>query len=327
MDTAALIEKTGFTIRDFAPIMERLTGLTLLFYDFKTTLKLSPDLQLPGGENTHTCGYCLAVKTGKNSRFDCSKSDGVSNLRAVKEMAPQVNTCYAGVNEIVYPVFQGKRYLGCLVAGQAFFKRYSAKEKMKYMEVLNSKGIDEGVASAEFDKMKRAGAEEIALALKLMRLFAGYVVDAVREAEKKELRGIKKVRPSKTKLDESAARLRQRRKRTIIDRVLETLAEQQPSQHTLSAAAALAGVSPCHFSRLFSAVTGKSFRKYFLSLRMEKAKQLLAKESLKIFDIAESCGYKELSSFSRAFNKETGQYPGTYRAGLLPERNSDDRKN
>ena len=87
MALESLIEKTGFTIKDFAPIMERLTGLTLLFYDFKTTLKLSPDLQLPGGENTHTCGYCLAVKTGKNSRFDCSKSDGVSNLRAVKEMA------------------------------------------------------------------------------------------------------------------------------------------------------------------------------------------------------------------------------------------------
>ena len=317
MDTAALIEKTGFTIRDFAPIMERLTGLTLLFYDFKTTLKLSPDLHLLDGENTHTCGYCLAVKTGNNAKADCSKSDGVSNLRAVRDMAPQVNTCYAGVNEIVYPVFQGKRYLGCLVAGQAFFKRYSAKEKMKYMEVLNSKGIDSVKASAEFDKMKRAGAGEIALALKLMRLFAGYVVDAVRDAEKRELRGIKAVRPAKKKLDESVSRLRQRRKRTIIDRVLETLAEQQPSQHTLSAAAALAGMSPCHFSRLFPAVTGKSFRRYFLAQKMEKAKRLLADDAVKIYDVAESCGYRELSSFSRAFKKETGQYPGTYRAGVF----------
>ena len=317
MEQAAIIEKTAFTIRDFAPIMKRLTGLTLCFYDFKTTLKLSPDLHLPDGENTHTCGYCLAVKTGKNSKAACSKSDGVSNLRAVRDMAPQVNTCYAGVNEIVYPVFHGKRYLGCLVAGQAFFKRPNAKEKEKYMEALNSKGVDTGRASVEFDRLKRAEPGEITLALKLMRLFSGYVVDAVREAEEKELRVIKNVLPSRRKLDESAARLRQRRKRTIIDRVLETLAEQQPSERTLSAAAALAGMSPCHFSRLFTAVTGKSFRRYFIGLKMEKAKQLLADESAKIFDVAESCGYGELSSFSRAFKKETGQYPGRYRAGIL----------
>ena len=135
--------------------------------------------------------------------------------------------------------------------------------------------------------------------------------------KKKELYGIKKEWPSKRRLDESVARLRQRRKRTIINRVLETFAEQQPSRHKLSAAAAMAGVSPCHFSRLFLSVTGKSFRQYFLELRIEKAKQLLADETVKTYYVAESCGYKELSSFSRAFKKETGKYPGQYRAGVL----------
>ncbi|HSC84435.1 MAG TPA: AraC family transcriptional regulator [Pseudomonas sp.] len=80
-------------------------------------------------------------------------------------------------------------------------------------------------------------------------------------------------------------------------------------------------MSRSHFSRAFKKATGMSPQKWTLDLRIRRAKELLAEESLPISQISLECGFADQSHFSRMFNKLTGIPPKRWRqlSRLQPE--------
>lgn len=70
---------------------------------------------------------------------------------------------------------------------------------------------------------------------------------------------------------------------------------------TLDDAAALAGFSKYHFTRLFKNFTGTSFYKYLNIKRIEYAEQLLIDPELSVTEIALQSGFSSLSAFIRMF--------------------------
>ena len=74
-----------------------------------------------------------------------------------------------------------------------------------------------------------------------------------------------------------------------------------------------AGLSEFHFSRLFKAATGATPFQFVTRTRMERAKQLLRKTRLPIFEIAERVGYQKPSHFSARFRAVSGCGPDAYR--------------
>ncbi|TAE52516.1 MAG: AraC family transcriptional regulator [Bacteroidetes bacterium] len=71
------------------------------------------------------------------------------------------------------------------------------------------------------------------------------------------------------------------------------------------------GVSYYHFMRLFQRAFGLSPYQFSLQVRLRQAQQLL-RESDRILDVAEACGFEDLSSFSRAFKKHSGLPPSAW---------------
>lgn len=69
----------------------------------------------------------------------------------------------------------------------------------------------------------------------------------------------------------------------------------------LDDAAALAGFSKYHFTRLFKNYTGVSFYKYLNQKRIEHAEKLLVDPDLSITEAALQSGFSSLSSFIRMF--------------------------
>ena len=63
----------------------------------------------------------------------------------------------------------------------------------------------------------------------------------------------------------------------------------------------------------FVQLTGKSFRDYVKVRRMEKARELLRSSNKIIYEIARDCGYRDETSFSRAFKKYYGEPPDKFR--------------
>lgn len=70
---------------------------------------------------------------------------------------------------------------------------------------------------------------------------------------------------------------------------------------SLDDAAALAGFSKYHFTRLFKQFTGISFYKYLNKKRIEHAEKLLVDPEISITEVALQSGFSSLSTFIRMF--------------------------
>lgn len=73
------------------------------------------------------------------------------------------------------------------------------------------------------------------------------------------------------------------------------------------------GLSPAHFSTVFSQTTGRSFISYLTTLRIDRARELLTSTDMKLSAIAMEIGYNEPNYFSHVFRKQVGMTPKEYR--------------
>lgn len=93
-------------------------------------------------------------------------------------------------------------------------------------------------------------------------------------------------------------------------RYLMEHAEEEITQETV---ARRVGLSPAAFSRLFRKVSGETFQKTRLALRIEHACRLLSGSQMPIVEICHACGFQNLSNFNRQFLTAKGRTPTSYR--------------
>jgi len=68
-----------------------------------------------------------------------------------------------------------------------------------------------------------------------------------------------------------------------------------------------------HFLRLFRQAFNKTPHQYLIHRRIEKAKQLLSEDDLRVTDVCFEVGFQSLGSFSTLFHRCVGHAPATYR--------------
>ncbi|WP_429030585.1 helix-turn-helix transcriptional regulator [Bradyrhizobium sp. I1.14.4] len=96
-------------------------------------------------------------------------------------------------------------------------------------------------------------------------------------------------------------------------RVLEFIEEHLTENISLAALAELADLSLYHFARAFAQSFGAPPHRYHMARRMDRAKGLLQRPALSVTQIGARIGFRETSSFTRAFRKYTGLTPTEYR--------------
>lgn len=84
------------------------------------------------------------------------------------------------------------------------------------------------------------------------------------------------------------------------------------------AVAAVAHISPAHFSRCFRAVFGESPHHYLQRRRVERSMFLLRETRRTVTEICFDVGFSSLGTFSRTFREIVGQTPTAYREGHGP---------
>ena len=80
----------------------------------------------------------------------------------------------------------------------------------------------------------------------------------------------------------------------------------------LDRAAAVAGLSPFHFLRVFASVLGITPHQYLLRCRLRHAAQLLADADRSVTDVAIDVGFADLSNFVRTFRRAAGVSPRAF---------------
>lgn len=69
--------------------------------------------------------------------------------------------------------------------------------------------------------------------------------------------------------------------------------------------------------KIFRENTGQSPIEYYCALRISEAKKLIRENNLSVSQISDLLGYSSIHTFSRAFKKETGLSPVSYRKSIL----------
>lgn len=93
--------------------------------------------------------------------------------------------------------------------------------------------------------------------------------------------------------------LSHRRLKLVTDYVEDRLA----TEVSLGELAAVAGLSPAHFSRQFKAATGMPPHQFLIHRRVERAKELLSRGGMSIAEVSQAVGFFDQSHLARHFKR------------------------
>lgn len=95
-----------------------------------------------------------------------------------------------------------------------------------------------------------------------------------------------------------------------VKKYIETHLDEELDRDSL---ASMVYLNADYLSHLFKKDTGTSLINYIIDRRIARSKELLAKGEMSIRDIALTCGFQNISYFSRQFKKSTGMTPREFR--------------
>jgi AraC-like DNA-binding protein len=98
-----------------------------------------------------------------------------------------------------------------------------------------------------------------------------------------------------------------------LENVIRFMKKRLDAKLTINEMAAEAGLSPTHFSRLFSRQAGFPPMEYFIHLKIQRACRFLTLTPMSIKEISSRIGYTDQYYFSRIFHKVMGIPPAAYR--------------
>lgn len=100
---------------------------------------------------------------------------------------------------------------------------------------------------------------------------------------------------------------------TMMMQIIKEIKQNYTHNVTLSGLSEKYGISMGYLSSQLKSELGQSFSEYITSKRIQKAKELLADETLSIEAITELTGYNDYFYFTKVFKKITGISPSKYR--------------
>jgi AraC family transcriptional regulator len=104
--------------------------------------------------------------------------------------------------------------------------------------------------------------------------------------------------------------------RERLQRVRDYIEAHLDDRLTLTDLAAVACLSPYHFSRSFKLALGVGPQRYVMQRRLERAKTLMRRTNQPLARIARKSGFSDQSHLTSVFRRETGVTPGQFRAAL-----------
>ena len=98
-------------------------------------------------------------------------------------------------------------------------------------------------------------------------------------------------------------------------RALDCIEQRYADPLSVADLAAVAGISPFHFSRLFRQATGVSPYQRLLDARLRAAEEMLAVSDTPVAEVARRCGFARASHFASHFSRRFGVSPRDFGRG------------
>jgi AraC-like DNA-binding protein len=105
-----------------------------------------------------------------------------------------------------------------------------------------------------------------------------------------------------------------------LENVIGYIRKNASADLTLGTLARVVGVTPHHFSLLFTKATGLSPNQFVLQERIEQSKLYLLEEALSVKDVSRLAGFRTQEHFTKVFRRLVGDTPSQFRQRRFEER-------
>lgn len=102
----------------------------------------------------------------------------------------------------------------------------------------------------------------------------------------------------------------------ILDDILYYIDNNYQNNIKLETIAPLFGYNSAYLGKLFTKAIGENFNSYVDHRRIEHSKKLLEQKNIKVYEVSEQVGYKNVDYFHKKFKKYVGISPAEYRKQL-----------
>lgn len=267
------IERLDRLLRDF----HRLTGLTVSIWD--------AEFREISYQPKEMCGFCRLVKSSPEGARRCALSDKRLCMRSAAEGAPATHHCHAGLVDTAIPIRFKESILGYLMFGQV-----TDGTTVCSRELIDALGrelsLDADQLASEYARLEHYDSERTAAAAGILKMATRYLW----LSEYIEI-GYNTIASQ-------------------IDDYIKNHMEDSISVKDLCDRFSLSK------NRLY-ALSHQWFKMpigdYIISMRVRRAKQLLATTDLSVGEIALCVGIRDYNYFTKFFKENVGVPPLRYR--------------
>lgn len=232
--------------------------------------------------NIHENPYCVYVKTFPDAHKHC-----VDRQKKIFDRCASgsfCGTCYAGVQEYIYPIRDDSSILG--------FVSISGYRNPEYKSYIDK-------CSADFS-MPQKNLTNTILCLKSEMPEKKYVDTLLAPL-------IRMMELAYSKLEESSATSR------TIDEIIKYVHRHYSENITIEQICKTFSCSRSYVCHTFKKETERTFHEHLLAARLRSAKYLLLHSELSVSEIALSVGFNDSNYFSNTFKHHIGVSPRSYR--------------
>lgn len=106
---------------------------------------------------------------------------------------------------------------------------------------------------------------------------------------------------------------------SILDDIMYYIDHNYQTNIKLETIAPLFGYNSAYLGKIFNKNVGENFNNYVDHIRIEHAKKLISENKMKVYEIAEMVGYKNVDYFHKKFKRYVGESPAEYRKKLFDD--------
>lgn len=228
-----------------------------------------------------TCAACLQMQ----EQLARSAADG-----------PSTATCAYGLSETAVPVKLGARTIGFLQTGQVMRRKPSAASYRQVIKVASDRGVDMDSTRARnaYFNTSVVSKRKLDSVVGLLTIFADHL----------------SVKANQIAIQATS------QEPPVIAQAKQYMCDHYAEDLSLGQVASAVNTSFFYFCKLFRKKTGTTFTEFLSRTRVEKAKNLLLNQNLRISEIAYEVGFQSLTHFNRTFKNIVGESPTSYRSQL-----------
>lgn len=243
--------------------------------------------------NYHQCAVCREIKSSANCWKRCV--DRQHKVRQKAEIAPYIGTCFAGVTEAVFPIWDiHNQCVGFLCVSGYTEDRQMSMERacaaaMKY-------GLPKDKLCAAVEKLddQLPDLEELCAQIAPAQTMLRMLFYFNNVAESKQV-------------------FSSPREKLYFEVLNYINGNFRNPGFTLKDVCRHFSISYSYASHLFAEFNEMPFARYVRNIRIEAAKRYLEHTTLPIIFTSSECGFSDSNYFSSTFKKETGMTPSEYR--------------